>query len=71
VLEEVCLDLLIFWYLILVFMLQSVFVNDLGNLLVSKSAISKFGKPASSVSIMSGYGLDDRAIDDRSPAEAK
>jgi hypothetical protein len=69
VLEEVCLDLLIFWYLILVFMFQSVFVNDLGNLLVFKSAISKFGKPGSSVSIM--YGLDDRAIDDRSPAEAK
>jgi hypothetical protein len=28
-------------------------------------------KPGSSVSIVSGYGLDDRAIDVRSPAEAK
>jgi hypothetical protein len=27
--------------------------------------------PGSSVSIVSGYGLDDRAIDVRSPAEAK
>jgi hypothetical protein len=29
------------------------------------------GEPGSSVSIVSGYGLDDRAIDVRSPAEAK
>jgi hypothetical protein len=28
------------------------------------------GKPGSSVSILSGYGLDDRAIEVRSPAEA-
>jgi hypothetical protein len=28
-------------------------------------------RPGSSVSIVSGYGLDDRAIDVRSPAEAK
>jgi hypothetical protein len=28
-------------------------------------------KPGSSVSIVSGYGLDDRAIEVRSPAEAK
>jgi hypothetical protein len=28
-------------------------------------------KPASSVSIVSGYGLDDRAIDVRTPAGAK
>jgi hypothetical protein len=28
-------------------------------------------EPGSSVSIVSGYGLDDRAIDVRSPAEAK
>jgi hypothetical protein len=27
--------------------------------------------PSSSVSLVSGYGLDDRAIDFRSPAEAK
>jgi hypothetical protein len=27
--------------------------------------------PGSSVSIVSGYGLDDRAIDVRTPAEAK
>jgi hypothetical protein len=31
----------------------------------------KLGKPGSSVSIVSGYGLDDRAIGVRSPAEAK
>jgi hypothetical protein len=29
------------------------------------------GEPGSSVSIVSGYGLDDRAIKVRSPAEAK
>jgi hypothetical protein len=29
------------------------------------------GEPGSSVSTMSGYGLDDRAIEVRSPAEAK
>jgi hypothetical protein len=29
------------------------------------------GEPGSSVSIVSGYVLDDRAIDVRSPAEAK
>jgi hypothetical protein len=29
------------------------------------------GKPGSSVSILSGYGLDDRVIQVRSPAEAK
>jgi hypothetical protein len=29
------------------------------------------GEPGSSVSIVSGYGLDDRAIEVRSPAEAK
>jgi hypothetical protein len=28
-------------------------------------------EPSSSVSIVSGYGLDDRAIEVRSPAEAK
>jgi hypothetical protein len=28
-------------------------------------------KPGSSVSIVSSYGLDDRTIDVRSPAEAK
>jgi hypothetical protein len=28
-------------------------------------------EPGSSVSIVSGYGLDDRAIEVRSPAEAK
>jgi hypothetical protein len=28
-------------------------------------------EPGSSVSILSGYGLDDRAIEIRSPAEAK
>jgi hypothetical protein len=40
--------------------------------------VSKFGlliilviEPGSSVSIVSGYGLDDRAIEVRSPAEAK
>jgi hypothetical protein len=32
---------------------------------------SEIGEPGSSVSIMSGYGLDDWAIDVRSPAEAK
>jgi hypothetical protein len=31
----------------------------------------QFGEPGTSVSIMSGYGLDDRAIEVRSPAEAK
>jgi hypothetical protein len=31
----------------------------------------KRGKPGSSVSIVSGYGLDDWAIEVRSPAEAK
>jgi hypothetical protein len=31
----------------------------------------KTGAPGSSVSIVSGYGLDDRAIEFRSPAEAK
>jgi hypothetical protein len=31
----------------------------------------KMGEPGSSVSIMYGYGLDDRAIEVRSPAEAK
>jgi hypothetical protein len=29
------------------------------------------GEPCSSVSIVSGYGLDDRAIEVRFPAEAK
>jgi hypothetical protein len=29
------------------------------------------GEPGSSVSTVSGYGLDDRAIEVRSPAEAK
>jgi hypothetical protein len=29
------------------------------------------GKPGSSVSIMSGYGVDDREIEVLSPAEAK
>jgi hypothetical protein len=32
---------------------------------------SVYGEPGSSVSIVSGYGLDDRAIEVRSPAEAK
>jgi hypothetical protein len=31
----------------------------------------KSQEPGSSVSIVSGYGLDDRAIEVRSPAEAK
>jgi hypothetical protein len=30
-----------------------------------------FCEPGSSVSIVSGYGLDDRAIEVRSPAEVK
>jgi hypothetical protein len=30
-----------------------------------------FGEPGSSVSIVSGYGLDDRVIEIRPPAEAK
>jgi hypothetical protein len=30
-----------------------------------------YGEPGSSVSIVSGYGLDDRAIEVRSPAEKK
>jgi hypothetical protein len=30
-----------------------------------------FREPGSSVSIVSGYGLDDRAIEVRSPAQAK
>jgi hypothetical protein len=30
-----------------------------------------FGEPDTSVSIVSGYGLDDRAIEVRFPAEAK
>jgi hypothetical protein len=31
----------------------------------------KYGEPGSSVNVVSGYGLDDREIDVRSPAEAK
>jgi hypothetical protein len=34
-------------------------------------SIKHNGVPGSSVSIVSGYGLDDRAIEVRSPAEAK
>jgi hypothetical protein len=30
-----------------------------------------FGKPGSSVSIVSGYGLDDQIIEVRSPAQVK
>jgi hypothetical protein len=33
--------------------------------------VSNGSQPSSSVSIVSGYGLDDRAIEARSPAEAK
>jgi hypothetical protein len=32
---------------------------------------SGIGEPGSSVSIVSGYGLDDRAMEVRFPAEAK
>jgi hypothetical protein len=34
-------------------------------------AVSHCREPGSSVSVVSGYGLDDRAIEVRSPAEAK
>jgi hypothetical protein len=34
-------------------------------------SVSRIGKPGSSVSIVSGYGLDHRAIEVRSSAEAK
>jgi hypothetical protein len=30
-----------------------------------------YGEPGSSLNMVSGYGLDDRAIEVRSPAEAK
>jgi hypothetical protein len=39
-------------------------------LLITASSLLT-GKPGSSVSIVCGYGLDDRAIEVRSPAEAK
>jgi hypothetical protein len=35
------------------------------------SGMFLFGEPGSSGSIVSGYGLDDRAIEVRSPAEVK
>jgi hypothetical protein len=35
------------------------------------TVVCQFGEPGSSVSIKSGYGLDDRAIEVRSPAEVK
>jgi hypothetical protein len=38
---------------------------------LNKPSVSKLHEPGSSVSIVSGYGLDDRAIEVRSPAEAK
>jgi hypothetical protein len=39
---------------------------------VSKTvAYAKYGEPGSSVSVVSGYRLDDRTIEVRSPAEAK
>jgi hypothetical protein len=42
------------------------------NLKYFKSlAIQRAGEPGSSVSIESGYGLDDLAIEVRFPAEAK
>jgi hypothetical protein len=42
------------------------------KLLVIKARGKKYtSEPGSSRSIVSGYGLDDRAIEVRSPAEAK
>jgi hypothetical protein len=35
------------------------------------TVLKMFGEPGTSVSIVSGYGLDDRAIEVRFPAEAK
>jgi hypothetical protein len=35
------------------------------------TSVTHAGEPGSSVSIVSGYGLDDRAIEVSSPAEAK
>jgi hypothetical protein len=42
-----------------------------GNFAYFKKLYSLFGEPSSSVSIVSGYGIDDWAIEVRSPAEAK
>jgi hypothetical protein len=39
--------------------------------LLIKVAIGRINEPGSSVSIVSGYGLDDRAIEVRSPVGAK
>jgi hypothetical protein len=47
---------------------QPMFLMERRTLLLSYSVYMELG---SSVSIVSGYGLDDRAIGVRSPAEAK
>jgi hypothetical protein len=39
--------------------------------LIISAKVSYFNEPSNSVSIMSSYGLDDRAIEVRSPAEEK
>jgi hypothetical protein len=36
-----------------------------------EAGLNEMSEPGSSVSMVSGYGLDDRAIEVRSPAEAK
>jgi hypothetical protein len=37
----------------------------------TKSQLPEINRPTNQVSIVSGYGLDDRAIEVRSPAEAR
>jgi hypothetical protein len=44
---------------------------DFCILLIFKWEDAMVGEPGSPVSVVSGYGLDDRAIEVRSPAEAK
>jgi hypothetical protein len=45
--------------------------NSLWNSVSFVVTVSVLSEPGSSVSIVSGYGLDDRAIEVRFPAEAK
>jgi hypothetical protein len=45
--------------------------RHVGKIKVTLCSADETSEPGSSVSIVSGYGLDDRAIEVRSPAEAK
>jgi hypothetical protein len=50
--------------------LEAIIYNHIASI-IYKLLTFKVGEPGSSVSIVSGYGLDERAIEVRSPAGAQ